>query len=114
MRKGESGSLHRPLSTPSNQAPNDQYDYRAHNRSNEAGSLVCAVPADRLPEISRDKSPDDPENRGEDEAGRLVVSRRDQFRDHTRDKSNDDRPDDMHVSISERTEHETGRVGLGS
>jgi hypothetical protein len=79
MLKGRAGrSLHRPLSAPSNEAPNDQYDYRAHNRSNEAGSLVCAVPADRLPQISCDKRPDDSNDRGEDEARRLVVSRRDQ------------------------------------
>jgi hypothetical protein len=100
MLKVKRSLLHRPLSAPSNQAPNDQYDYRAHNRSNEAGSLVCAVPADRLPQISGDKRPDDPEDRGQDEARRLVVSRRDQFRDHTRDKSNDDRPDDTQVDLS--------------
>jgi hypothetical protein len=58
------------LSAPSNEAPNDQYDYRAHNRSNEA-ALVCAVPADRLPQISRDNAPTIPRI-GEDEARRLL------------------------------------------
>jgi hypothetical protein len=47
--------------------------------------------------MSRDKGFDDPEKRGDEGAAWLVVSRCNQFGDHTRDKPDDDCSDDAHV-----------------
>src|SRR5204863_3168048 len=87
--------LNRPSSPPGDEAPNEQDNHRAHDGSDEPGSLIGAVPADCLPQIGRDKGSGYSEQRCQNKSGRLVVSGRDEFRDHARDKSDDDCPNDV-------------------
>jgi len=79
-----------------NQPPDHQNDHCAHHCSDEAGSLTSAIPADGLTEISGDEGTDDPENRGENKTGRLIVAGRDELCDHAGDEPNDDCPNDAH------------------
>jgi hypothetical protein len=68
--------LNRPSSPPGDEAPNEQDNHRAHDGSDEPGSLIGAVPADCLPQIGRDKGSGYSEQRCQNKSGRLVVSGR--------------------------------------
>ena len=56
--------------------PDEQHHHRADDRGNEACALVWAIPADRLADEGRQERPDDAEHRGENEALRIVGTRR--------------------------------------
>src|SRR4051794_4199305 len=77
-------------------APDHQHDDRADDRSDESCAFTRPVPADSLTEIGCHECSDDSEDRGEYEAGRLIVARSDQLGDHARDEAYDDGPDDAH------------------
>jgi hypothetical protein len=52
--------------------PDEQDDQCADNRADQTRALIGTVPADSLTDESRDESARDPEQRREDEAGRVV------------------------------------------
>src|SRR2546430_16282575 len=106
--------LNRSSSAPGNEAPDEQHDHRAHDCSDEPGSLISVVPAHSLAQISRDKGSDNSEKRRENKSGWLVVPRRDEFRDHTCDEADDDRPYDVHGASLARTKTETTTLCLSS
>src|SRR5437879_5931168 len=74
------------LATAGEHAPDEQDDHGADDRADETRGLVGLIPADGLPEIGRDEGAADAEQRGEDEALRLIGPMPDQLGDHAGDK----------------------------
>src|SRR5262245_37568152 len=84
---------------PRAQTPDQKDDDGTNDRANEACSLTGCVPAETLTEPSRDEGTDNPEDRRQDEALRLVPARRNQLGDDAGDESDDDRPDYTHGAL---------------
>src|ERR1700716_417875 len=82
-----------------NKVKNKQHDNGAHHGADQSRAFAWPIPAERLAQIGRNERTHDSQNRGEDKAGWLVVSRHDEFRDHARYESNNDGPKNAHVMI---------------
>src|SRR6185437_3779693 len=81
------------------EAVNKEQDHRADNATNKACGFSRVIPANSLPEVSRNEGADDPQNGGQNEAFRLgLVSGHDEFRNHAGNEANDNCPKDMHLS----------------
>src|SRR5690606_14566576 len=74
-------------------------DDGADDRPEEPGRLSGPVEADPLPQIGGEHRPRDAEDRGQDEAARLGIARRDQLGDDADDEADDDRAEDSHVAL---------------
>src|ERR1700737_55426 len=81
--------------------PDEQHDHRADHRADQSGALVEAVPSDGLAEERHDECSGDAEQRGQDEAGRVVRAGSEQARDHARNETYDDDPKDVHGLLRE-------------
>src|ERR1700704_745363 len=73
--------------------PDEQHHQRADGRGDEAGALVGAVMADGLADKGRQKRAGNAEHGGEDEAARIVRTRRKQSRDDSGYEADDDDPE---------------------
>jgi hypothetical protein len=63
--------------TTNNKAPDQQYKYCAHDRSNESRTLIRAVPPDGLTKVRGNERANDAQDSGENKALRLIITRRD-------------------------------------
>src|SRR4029079_8591392 len=75
------------------EAPHHQHNDGADHGTDQPGTLVGVVPAERLAEIGRDEGAGDAERRGEDEARRLVGAGGQEFRDDAATDADDDEPE---------------------
>jgi len=80
------------------EAPHHQHNDGADHGTDQPGTLVGVVPAERLAEIGRDEGAGDAERRGEDEARRLVGAGVQEFRDDAGNEADDDEPENTHLS----------------
>jgi hypothetical protein len=92
-------ALYRAASS-GHQPVDEQHDDSAHDGADDAGAFSRAIPSERLAKVARHERADDSQNGRQNEAGRLVVSRHDELRNHAHDETDDDRPDDAHCAIS--------------
>src|SRR5260221_10934805 len=67
----------------------------ADHRSDEAGGLALAIPADELAEPGRDNSADNAQYGGDEAAAELAATGQ-KLGDHAGKKADDDDPDDVH------------------
>src|SRR5580658_994787 len=77
--------------------PDEKYDDRADHRRDQSRALVRTVVSDRLTDPGRQERAGDPQERGQDEARRIVRPRRKKARDKTGDEADDNDPKDTHV-----------------
>jgi hypothetical protein len=80
-------------------APDDKYNDRADDGTNQAGTFTWRVPAKRLPEKRSDECANDTKDGGQDESRRLVGARHDELGDYTGDKANEDCPNNSHKNL---------------
>src|SRR4026208_2047504 len=80
-------------------APNKKYDDRTDNCADQSGTLAGLIKAQRLAKIAGDKGPDDPENRGHDKTGGLVLAGHEELGNHSRHEADDDGPKNAHARV---------------
>src|SRR4029077_3044089 len=80
--------------------PDEQHHKRADHGADQAGALIGPIPADRLADEGCDERANDAEHGGEDEARRIVRSRRQKTRDDAGNETDDDDPDDVHGDLA--------------
>ena len=77
------------------QVVDGEQDHRSDYRADEAGRLIGAIPTDGLAEVGCDESADNSQQRRYDETAGVTAGGN-QLGRHTGQKSDDNRPDDMH------------------
>src|SRR4051812_30172869 len=82
-------------------SPDEKHNYGADNGTNEPGTLSGLVPSKRTPEITGNDRSDHAKNRRHDETGRFVIAWHDEFRNHARNKPNNDRQHHTHGKLSD-------------
>ena len=83
--------------------PDEQDDQRADGRGDEARALIDPVPADGLADEGGEECAGNSEQRGQDEARRVVRSRRQNARDDAGDEADEDDPEDPDMTLSRLT-----------
>src|SRR4051812_20449889 len=78
------------------EAIDEKHDDRTDDGTDKSCALTGTIPAKGLPKIGRHECADDAENGGENEAGRLIVTGHDELGYDTRNKADDDRPQNTH------------------
>ena len=78
--------------------PDKQHNDRAYGCADEARALVWSIPTDRLANPGCKKRSTNAENRREQETGRIVGSRREPASNEARYKTDQDYPDNAHMT----------------
>src|SRR5579862_1889890 len=76
--------------------PDEEHHDGADHRGDESGALIRTVVSDGLTDPGRQERAGDPQQRGQDEARRIVRPGRQEARDKTGDEADDDDPKDTH------------------
>jgi hypothetical protein len=82
---------------PPDQPVNDEDQDGAQNRSDEPGRLALSIPAELLPDVTRDEGPADTEKNRNDKSAR-ISSRREQLGDGPNHKTDHDQPQNIHTA----------------
>ena len=87
MRFGRTPTRLDRAPAPGNHSINKQHDNGANNGTDQPGTFPRPIPTQRLSEECRNERTYDSENCRKNESGWLIVSRHDEFGNHTRYKS---------------------------
>jgi hypothetical protein len=84
------------LAADNQPVPYKQYHHRSDGRSDKAGALIEPIPTSALTDERGQESPSDPQRRGQDESGGVILPRSKKPCYQTSDEANDNDPNYIH------------------